>query len=222
MDLDKIVSELTADIISEDAAECAKNCWWQAHDSGDFESAVKQFVRQEEIIAKYAGNKPNLEETAKHFESALKFYDKFADAIKRSESASITQLRKDRVLDSIELVYESLGTQNPKSVARNVAGWWTNYINTMYSQMKFEAKKLWVEKEHDVDYNSLKGCTSQMFEHIVYEHRERFGLDENMSRGLACLIASAAYLGHNKRDWKLNEMVLKSYYTELFTALTKK
>src|SRR3989344_357315 len=118
----------------KDAETCADNIWWGAHDKKDWTAVSEKFIRQEEIIARYAGTKPNLPLAAENMILALQKYDGLtANMAKNTGNVNSTYLE---ILDILKTMYVNLGmaSEAPKydvyashAIASSTASWWHNW-----------------------------------------------------------------------------------------------
>ncbi len=203
--------------IIKDAEQCAAKCWWEAHDKKNYVKAGDLFAEQEEIIAKYAGNKPaKPRDIADCFALTLQKYDNFTDILKTGDG-ELGDL-EGQLREMLFGVYKTLNV-NVEAARHNIE-WWVSFARMRLAQKQMATVRNEFKKD-DAEYQHNK-YGAIMFQHMAAEHKARYDFDEDTAKGLASLELSAAFLGHNKRDYVKAKQLLKMYYMELFSNLAKK
>lgn len=196
--------------ITKAAEAYSTNCWWQAHDEKDWEKVKDHIIISERVLLRYTDKSFDANLVGDSFMEALKAYDIFTDVLKKEDphGSYVTSVEESKIREHLEKFYLALGEQKSSELASATTGWWTNC-----------AKSRMFYKLGDID--GYENADKDLMASLTDEHTIRFGFDEDTAKGLAHLMHAACNLGHNKRDWDKAKQLLKVYYTELLSNLTK-
>lgn len=196
--------------ITKAAEAYSMNCWWQAHDEKDWEKVKDKIVTSERVLLRYKDKSFDAKLVGDSFVEALKAYDAFTDVLKKEDphGSYVTNVEENKVREHLEKFYSALGEQKYSELADATAGWWISW-----------AKSMMFYKLDDID--GYENADKDLMASLTDEHTIRFGFDEDIAKGLAHLMHAACNLGHNKRDWDKAKQLLKVYYIELLSNLTK-
>ncbi|MEK6807602.1 MAG: hypothetical protein AABX75_01090 [Nanoarchaeota archaeon] len=188
-----------------DAEVCADNIWWDAHDKKDWTAVSAMFQKTEEIISKYASNKPNLPAAAENLVAALQKYNTLTMGLAEG-SSDATGLHYPDMCSLLAKMCANLGIH--PLAGNHTASWWYNWAQ---AEVARKTKGSGYERAMDAVFNNLSD-----------EHKVRFGFDSITSDMLAHQMQAAGLLSHSLKGKELAYRQLITYYATLFALLSEK